>query len=342
MYQWQGMNEGAVERIRSELRTEGIDRDGSFKHNYDPNEYHLVPLGHWKSKRNSARSNYSVYQRELLAGVLVLTSQARVLADSPVVWLRDQASTSTFLKGLPPENRRLRRWWVFLSQLRLHIHHTQGLRNELSDYLSRTKFDERLQVKSEDLSKETFQRMDTQLDLSLEKHELLSVINPKDYEEEYKDVLDKLGEAKYAIIEDVLWSVGSNALLRNEIRTCEPAQPLNKILLWVHDVEGHPESRSWLWAFNRFFYTREEAEKMLATIDLLQETCEVCLYAKRNRPKDRGLVNCLPLPNLVNSLVYVDFIDRHKYGQFNYCLMIVDSLSSFYQVVPCRKKIGCE
>ena len=66
-----------------------------------------------------------------------------------VVWLCDQASASTFLTGLPPESPRLRRWWVFLSQLRLHMHHIQGLKNELSDYLSRTNFHERLQVKSE-------------------------------------------------------------------------------------------------------------------------------------------------------------------------------------------------
>ena len=197
-------------------------------------------------------------------------------------------------------------------------------------------------MKSEDLSQEAFQRTDTQLDLSLEKHEPLSVINLKDYEDEYKDVFDKLGEAKYAIIEDVLCRVGSNGLLRNEIRTCVPAQHLNKILLWVHDVEGYPESRSWLWAFNRFFYTREEDTKMLEKISRLQETCEACLYAKRNRPKDRGLVGCLPLPDLVNSLVYVDFIDCQSYGQFDYCLTMVDSLSTFCQVVPCKKKIGGE
>ena len=46
--------------------------------------------------------------------------------------------------------------------------------------------------------------MHTQIDLSLEKHELLSVIHSKDYEVEYKDVLDKVGEAKYAIMEEVL------------------------------------------------------------------------------------------------------------------------------------------
>ena len=106
-------------------------------------------------------------------------------------------------------------------------------------------------------------------------------------------------------------------------------------------MEGHPESRSWLWAFNRFFYTREEDVKVLERISHLQETCEAFLYAKWNRPKDRGLVGCLPLLDLVNSFVYVDFIDGQSYEQFDYCLMIVDSLSSFCQVVPCRKKIGC-
>ena len=38
LYQWQRINEGAVERIRSELKTAGIDRDGSLKHTYDCNE----------------------------------------------------------------------------------------------------------------------------------------------------------------------------------------------------------------------------------------------------------------------------------------------------------------
>ena len=55
----------------------------------------------------------------------------------------------------------------------------QGLKNVLSDYLSRTNFDGRLQMKSEDLCKEAFQQMDTQLDVSPEKHELLSVSLPR-------------------------------------------------------------------------------------------------------------------------------------------------------------------
>ena len=38
LYQWQHINEGAVEQIRSELKTAGIDRDGSLKHTYDCND----------------------------------------------------------------------------------------------------------------------------------------------------------------------------------------------------------------------------------------------------------------------------------------------------------------
>ena len=53
-------------------------------------------------------------------------------------------------------------------------------------------------------------------------------------------------------------------------------------------------------------------------------------------------MGCLPLLDLANSLVYVDFMNRQSYGQFDYCLMIVDSLSSFCQFVPCKKKIGGE
>ena len=46
LYQWQRIKEGAVERIRSELKTAGIVRDGSLKHTSDRNEFHSVSLGH--------------------------------------------------------------------------------------------------------------------------------------------------------------------------------------------------------------------------------------------------------------------------------------------------------
>ena len=49
----------------------------------------LVPLGHWNCKWNQTRFNYSTYEQEVLAGMLVLSSQSRLLGSNQVVWLCD-------------------------------------------------------------------------------------------------------------------------------------------------------------------------------------------------------------------------------------------------------------
>ena len=65
----------------------------------------------------------------------------------------------------PPKRKRLRRRWVFLSQLRLAVHHIQGPQNGLSDFLSRNSFNERLGQSSEEMAKDAFVKMDVQLHL---------------------------------------------------------------------------------------------------------------------------------------------------------------------------------
>ena len=98
-----------------------------------------------------------------------------------MVWFCDQVSTETFLKGAPPENRKLRRWWTFLAQLKLNIYRVPGLKNELCDWLSRENFDEKISASSEALSREAFQKMDVHLDLTMSKAELLSSLRRSDY-----------------------------------------------------------------------------------------------------------------------------------------------------------------
>ena len=70
-------------------------------------------------------------------------------------------------KGPPPEKAKLKRWWTYLSQFRLTVHHVQGIKNETADYISRNSFDALLGESSEGLAKEVFQRMDVQLDLAM-------------------------------------------------------------------------------------------------------------------------------------------------------------------------------
>ena len=46
LLQWQRIPGAAAKRIADELRTVGVNRDGSLKHSYDSQEFHLVPIGH--------------------------------------------------------------------------------------------------------------------------------------------------------------------------------------------------------------------------------------------------------------------------------------------------------
>ena len=97
LYQWQELNPNELSHCQ--FHTSGLNRDGTLKHDYPANEWRLVPLGHWNWKWNQARSNYSTYDQELLAGMLVLSSQSRLLGTNPVVWLCDQEPVKTFQKG---------------------------------------------------------------------------------------------------------------------------------------------------------------------------------------------------------------------------------------------------
>ena len=118
-----------------------------------------------------------------------------------MVWLCDQVSTEMFLKGAPPENRKLRRWWTFLAQLNLNIYGVPGLKNELCDWVSHENFDEKISASSESLSRGAFQKVDIHLDLTMSKAELLSSLPKCDFLEEYGDILKALGDGSNALVD---------------------------------------------------------------------------------------------------------------------------------------------
>ena len=102
LFQWQALEKEEFDLAISQSGTEGLNRDGTLKQSYPDNKWVLVPLGHWNWKWNQARGNYSTYEQGLLAGMLVLSSQARLLGSNPVVLLCDQEPVRTFQKGPRP------------------------------------------------------------------------------------------------------------------------------------------------------------------------------------------------------------------------------------------------
>ena len=162
------------------------------------------------------------------------------------------------------------------------------------------------------------------------------------YLEEYGDILKALGDGSYALVSKELLSLSSSGILRKEVHTCIPNKALGAALQWTDEVVGHPGPDSWLWAFEKMFHTRVPDTELTHKIEDMHRTCKECVTSKQNQPSDRGLLGVLPLPHMVNALLYVDFIDRLKCHNYDYALMIVDALSAFCQVVPCKKTIDGE
>ena len=127
--------------------------------------------------------------------MLVLSSQSRLLGSTPVVWLCDQEPVRTFQKGPPPEKANLRRWWTYLSQLRLSIHHIQGVKNECADYISRNNFEALIVARSEELTKEAFGRMEVHLDLNMTMIRPLDGVKQVEYLTDFGDIYKTPGEA---------------------------------------------------------------------------------------------------------------------------------------------------
>ena len=79
-----------------------------------------------------------------------------------------------------------------MSHFRSTVHHIPGMKNELSDYISRNSFDALFGESSQALSKEAFQRMDVQLELSMRTAGMIKAWCPTTYESEYKEILQTL------------------------------------------------------------------------------------------------------------------------------------------------------
>ena len=94
----------------------------------------------------------------MLSGILLILGQSGLCGSHSVVWLCDQESMETFLKGAPLENRKVRRLWTFPAQLKLNIYRVPGFKNELCDFLSRENPHEKISASSEALSLERLSR----------------------------------------------------------------------------------------------------------------------------------------------------------------------------------------
>ena len=117
---------------------------------------------------------------------------------------------------------------------------------------------------------------------------------------------------------------------------------LQKTLKWCHDVNGHPGVERTIMFFSRMFFSQMPKKALVEEAKKIVTTCEVCLRSKPNNAPDRGLISALPIPQVANDLIYIDFVSMDPYNQHNYVLTIVDALTKFVKFIPCTKNISGE
>ena len=225
LFDWQALEKEEFDSAISRWGTEGLNRDGTLKHSFPDNKSVLVPLDHWNWKWNQARGNYSTYEQELLAGMLVLSSQARLLGSNP--------------GGPPPEKAKLWRWWTYLSQLRLTVHHIQGVKNECANYISRNNLDALIGARSEALAKEAFSRMDVHLDLNMTMKRPLDGLQQSEYLKEFGDIYRHLEKRLEPLLVNQEQWKRDKSYLWHEDRIVVPSDRVPALLKWTHESSGH-------------------------------------------------------------------------------------------------------
>ena len=121
-----------------------------------------------------------------------------------------------FMERPPHDGERLRRWWVYLSQLGLTTIHIRGMKNKLCDYLPRNYFDSLVGADTEMMAQEAFAKMDQHLDLFTRKEKLM-FWGMRDLTAHYSDNLDQLRAGSSKILDAVQWSRTPTHLYRGDL-----------------------------------------------------------------------------------------------------------------------------
>ena len=249
---------------------------------------------------------------------------------------------NSFQKGPPPEKAKLKRWWTYLSQFRLTVHHNLGIKNELSDYISRNNFDALIGESSEALPKEAFQRMDVQLDLSMRTAGNLEGWSLTDYQSEYKEILQTLSTGlEPRVIDGHQW-YKNNQYLFYEDRIVVPEARIDGCLQWSHLSPGHTGANRSVDFFRECFHSSLSLTELRSRMQTIVHACG-CHASKQSVSRDLGLISSLPIPYCTNSLLYVDFIHGlPPFGGYDSCLVLTCGLSCLSRVFPCNNKITGE
>ena len=187
-----------------------------------------------------------------------------------MVWLCNQEPVRTFQKGPRPKKAKLRRWWTYLSQLRLTVHHILGVKNGCADYISRNNFDALIGARYEALAKEAFSRMDIHLDLNMTMIRPLDGLQQVEYLKEFGDIYKRLQKRLEPLLVNQEQWKRDKSYLWHEDRIVVPSDRVPVLLKWTHESSGHVGVDRTLRLFKQWFHTTWTDDQLRKTLQPMQ------------------------------------------------------------------------
>ena len=130
---------------------------------------------------------------------------------------------------------------------------------------------------------------------------------------EYSEIFQSLDNHCTTFADGKMW-YRKDLDLFCERKLCIAKESQDKVLLWLHQVNGHPGPQRTVLLFSQSFHAALPRSELLAYCKNLLSTCPNCLRIKQNNPSDRGLVSSLPIPQISNYLLYNDFVQMDDYN----------------------------
>ena len=183
--------------------------------------------------------------------------------------------------------------------------------------------------------------MDRQLDLGLQAI-LIMVPNElnfaiEDYKDsEYKSLWEKLTPHQTSFEDDQMYYRTDKELFC-ERKLVVPTKKIADIINWCHKQNGHPGPERTIQFLLKYFYIDLSRKDLIHNARSILRNCETCLKSKPSTQNDRGLISALPIPQIANDLLYIDFVQMDPYNNFDYvfyncgCLNQICSIYSLHQ-----------
>ena len=185
------------------------------------------------------------------------------------------------------------------------------------------------------MAQEAFAKMDQHLNLFTGKERLMSW-SMKDLTAYYLDILDQLTVGSSKIMDGVQWSCTSTHLYREDLIGV-PNDYEKTMLEWAHKTNGHPAVERPLWFFQKYFFAKSSNASLKRILSKIIAECP-CTKAKANTAADRGDVRNLPIPNQMNSILYVNFMELPRFARHHFALLVTDGLSRYSQCFPLQRR----